>query len=90
MGCLKLKSTSIIEDTLNDLVKIEDLYADVKEEIVLTLDALKPLEKPSLVRVEVKSCHEILCKWDEVKLKNNFLINYLLYKGILRSNSRIN
>lgn len=52
LGCLTMKSSAIVWETLNSVIKSEELYVDVKDEIVLTLEALKPLEKPSVVKLE--------------------------------------
>lgn len=49
-----MKRISIVWQTLNDLMKDENLYVDVREEIAIILDTLKPLEKPSPLRVASK------------------------------------
>ncbi len=47
-----MKNTSMVTETLRSLLKKEDLFEDVREEIELTLDALRPLVRPSAVRLE--------------------------------------
>ncbi len=42
----------MVTETLHSLLEKKDLFEDVKEEIELTLDALKPLVRPSAVRLE--------------------------------------
>jgi hypothetical protein len=51
-GAIKMKGMSFIGKTLSDLIKQEDLFVDVREEITIILETLKPLEKPNPVIVE--------------------------------------
>lgn len=53
-GCLKMKKNNQVWSTLNELIKRDDLYDDVKEEITFVLDTLKPLPKPNPIRVNGK------------------------------------
>lgn len=50
-GCVKMKSCGFIWQTLRNLLGNPNLYSDVKEEIESTLETLKPLEKPSPIKV---------------------------------------
>ena len=47
-----MKGVSLIGQTLNELIKNEDLFIDVKEEVTIILETLKPLDKPNPVRAE--------------------------------------
>lgn len=54
-GCLRMKKNNQVWNTLSELIKRENLYDDVKEEITLVLDTLKPLPKPGSIRVTGKN-----------------------------------
>ena len=47
-----MKGMSFIGKTLSELIKKDDLFIDVREEITIILETLKPLEKPNPVIVE--------------------------------------
>ena len=47
-----MKNNSMVTETLDTLIKNKELFEDVREEIELTLDALKPLVRPGAVRIE--------------------------------------
>lgn len=47
-----MKGMPFIGKTLNDLIKQDDLFVDVREEITIILETLKPLDKPNPVIVE--------------------------------------
>ena len=47
-----MKALTFIGKTLNELIKNEELFVDVREEVTIILDTLKPLDKPNSVRVE--------------------------------------
>jgi hypothetical protein len=49
-GSLKMKRINLVWDTLNELMKREDLFDDVKDEITFILDVLRPLPKPNAIR----------------------------------------
>lgn len=74
---MKMKSVPIIWQTLTELIKNENLYNDVKEEINIILDTLKPLEKPNPVRVEGTLSYflliwlEILFKFQKILVKSS-------------------
>lgn len=79
-GCSKMKTMTIITQTLNELMQNEDLYIDVREEITTILDTLKPLDKPEPIKAEVKGPTEIVCEWSAYSVKNKITIRYLLFK----------
>jgi hypothetical protein len=45
-----MKKLDLVWQTLNDLIKNEELYIDVREEIASIIDILKPLDKPNQLR----------------------------------------
>ena len=47
-----MKGMAFIGKTLSELIKNEDLFVDVREEVTIILETLKPLDKPNPVRVE--------------------------------------
>jgi hypothetical protein len=49
-GSIKMKRVGLVWDTLNDLNKSENLYSDVREEIIIIIDTLKPLPNPGHIR----------------------------------------
>jgi hypothetical protein len=51
-GAIKMKGMTFIGKTLSELIKNEDLFVDVREEVTIILETLKPLDKPNPVRVE--------------------------------------
>ncbi len=81
-GCVRMKKIRLVWTTLNGLIKRDDLFEDVREEVVFILDILKPLSKPNPIRATVKSSTEILCEWDPVELKNKLNPSYTLLKGL--------
>lgn len=81
-GCLSMKRQGLVWDTLNTLMKRNDLYEDVKEEVSFILDTLKPLPKPNQLRATVKSSTQVLCEWEPVNLKSKLSLNYVLFRGI--------
>ena len=68
-------------ETLNKLNQNEEVCDDVKEEVVLILSSLKPIDKANPVRLEVRGSNQIYCEWDRVELKSKFQVRYLLFKG---------
>jgi hypothetical protein len=81
-GCVKIRSLSIVENTLKALLEKPNLFSDVKEEIDVTLELLKRLEKPSPPKIETINSTEIDIKWDEVVLKNKLNVQYFLFNGL--------
>lgn len=53
-GCIKMKAIPNLWQRINELYSNIDLSFDVREELGIILDTLKPLEKPEPVRVEGK------------------------------------
>ena len=84
-GCVRMKGLSFIWQTLKHLLSNPNLYSDVKEELESTLETLKPLEKPSPIRVLALTPTEVQCEWNEVKLKNKLKVHYLVCKSKLES-----
>jgi predicted KAP-like P-loop ATPase len=63
------------------MAKSNDLFNDVKDEINLILESIKPLEKPPPVNVQVLGPTQVFCEWKEVLLKSKLQVEYLLYQG---------
>ena len=51
-GCVKLRSMNVVENTLKSLLENPNLYSDVKEEVDISLELLKRLDKPSPPMIE--------------------------------------
>lgn len=51
-GCVKMKAIPNLVETLNSVLNNKQLYDDVKEEINVLLNNLKPLEKPEPVKAK--------------------------------------
>jgi hypothetical protein len=81
-GCMKMRSDDKIKNSMKELLKNEDLYTDVREEVNVILENLKPLEKPGPVRCKVNGSYEVFCEWETF---NNSLIKqtvkYILFKS---------
>ncbi|CAF0722557.1 unnamed protein product [Brachionus calyciflorus] len=80
-GCVKMKNAELVWQTLNELLKKKDLYVDVREEINMILDTLKPIEKPELTAVTVSGPSSVRCEWKLLKTKSKLTINYHLFKN---------
>jgi hypothetical protein len=53
-GCIKMKAIPTLWQRIYELHSDIDLSFDVREELSIILDTLKPLEKPEPVKVEGK------------------------------------
>ena len=48
-----MKNIDLVWETLKNVMQ-KDLFDDVKEEIILTIEALKPIENPKPIKLEGK------------------------------------
>ena len=61
-------------------MKHKDLpHQDLKEEVELTLELLKTLDKPGPPSLQVKGHTEVQADWEEVTLKSGLEVTYRLF-----------
>ncbi|XP_033096013.1 uncharacterized protein LOC117100434 isoform X3 [Anneissia japonica] len=78
-GCVVLRDHSIIVPALKQINSKTELSQDLRDEVELTLELLKKLEKPNPPTLEVKGPKEIMLTWDTVTLKSGLDVIYKLY-----------
>ncbi|XP_077986413.1 uncharacterized protein LOC144440857 [Glandiceps talaboti] len=79
-GCLRLRDHKQINQALKEVETKPGIHDDLKEEIALTLEILKKLEKPHTPKVKVIDAFCIAAEWAEVTLKSGLNISYKLYE----------
>ncbi|XP_071801751.1 uncharacterized protein [Asterias amurensis] len=78
-GCLRLRDHPQVVPALQ-IVKHKDLpHQDLKEEVELTLELLKTLDKPGPPSLQVKGHTEVQADWEEVTLKSGLEVTYRLF-----------
>lgn len=82
IGCIKLKKFKNLEKTLRTISNDSNICSDVKTEVDLILDLLKPLEKPNPPKVLIEDSG-VLLQWEPLVLKSKFQIQYAIYTGML-------
>ncbi|KAK3087329.1 hypothetical protein FSP39_004729 [Pinctada imbricata] len=78
-GCLRLREHPQVVPSLKAVDKKSDANPDLKEEVGITLEILKKLEKPLPPVVEVIGSDRILAKWEAVSTKSGFQVRYQLF-----------
>jgi hypothetical protein len=53
-GCAKMKNSENVSNTLDEMLSKEELFADVRDELTIIVNNLKPIERPQQVRVKGK------------------------------------
>jgi hypothetical protein len=80
-GCIKLRKFKNLDKALKAIFNNSNVCSDVKTEVDLILDLLKPLDKPNPPKIILQDS-EVLLQWDPLILKNKFQVQYAIYNGI--------
>jgi hypothetical protein len=83
-GCAKMKSSDNVSDTLNEMLNKEELLADVRDELNMIINNLKPIEKPKPVRLKGS-----FFSYARIRLKCNYFSNCILLKFKLMDQQRL-
>ncbi|XP_041370991.1 uncharacterized protein LOC121384598 [Gigantopelta aegis] len=81
-GCLKLRENHNIYLALKAIDMKPDINPDLKDEVTMTLEILKKLEKPSPPVIEVTGAYSVRVAWDEVTTKSGFTVRYQLFEAV--------
>ncbi|XP_070176149.1 uncharacterized protein [Littorina saxatilis] len=80
-GCLRLRDNNHIICALKVTEAQNNVNPDLKEEVIITLEILKRLDRAAPPQVEVKGPDHISIKWNALTTKSGFTIKYQLYEG---------
>ncbi|KAK7489771.1 hypothetical protein BaRGS_00018953, partial [Batillaria attramentaria] len=80
-GCLRLRENHHVVCALKVVEVQPDMNPDLKDEVVITLEILKRLERPGPPTAEVKGADCVSVRWDALTTKSGFTIKYQLYEG---------
>ncbi|CAG5115519.1 unnamed protein product, partial [Candidula unifasciata] len=80
-GCLRLRSCPGVYEALKEVEQLEDVNSDMKEEIMITLEILKPLSPPEAPFIKVLSSRSCHASWNKVTYNYVFDIRYQLFEG---------
>ncbi|RNA10445.1 hypothetical protein BpHYR1_001734 [Brachionus plicatilis] len=80
-GYIKMKNIESLWKTISDISKKNDLNNDVREEINIILETLKPIEKPEMLNVTVLGPNSVRCEWKPLNCKAQLTIEYFLFKN---------
>ncbi|XP_050389238.1 uncharacterized protein LOC126808515 isoform X1 [Patella vulgata] len=80
-GCVKLRDNQPLQTALKLTAAEPDVNVDLKEEVEITLDILKRLEKPNLPVIEAINGSEVNIQWQEVKPKSGLEVSYQVLEG---------
>ncbi|ESP04761.1 hypothetical protein LOTGIDRAFT_155985 [Lottia gigantea] len=80
-GCVKLRENQPLISVLKTTVANQDINPDLKEEVEITLDILKRLDKPNPPNVEALDSSIVKVYWDEIKPKSRLEVHYQVYEG---------
>ncbi|XP_071947766.1 uncharacterized protein [Antedon mediterranea] len=78
-GCLVLRDHVVIVPALQEINGASGISNDLQDEVVLTLELLKKLDKPNPPVLEVKGPRELMVTWDITTLESGLDIIYMLY-----------
>ncbi|XP_064616049.1 LOW QUALITY PROTEIN: uncharacterized protein LOC135480207 [Liolophura sinensis] len=80
-GCLKLRTCPNVISALKAIENNREVNSDLREEVLVTLEILKKLEKPRAPRLQVKGSNVVVAEWDEVQTKSGLEVFYELFEG---------
>ncbi|XP_046547775.1 uncharacterized protein LOC124257686 [Haliotis rubra] len=80
-GCLKLRENHTVHLALKAMEVREDMNPDLREEVIITLEILKRLEKPAPPHVQVTGPYSLRASWDKITTKSGFDVRYQLFEG---------
>ncbi|KAH9512444.1 hypothetical protein Btru_039590 [Bulinus truncatus] len=80
-GCQRLRASPQVIAALHRVEQVTDVSQDLKEEVMMTLEILKPLEPPGPPTVTVLGPTLCEVSWSPVTTKSGFDIQYQLYEG---------
>ncbi|KAL8562936.1 hypothetical protein ACOMHN_004628 [Nucella lapillus] len=80
-GCLRLRENNHVICSLKLTEVQADVNPDLKEEVIITLEILKRLDRPAPPTVEVKGSDSLRMHWEPLTTKSGFAIKYQLYEG---------
>ncbi|XP_067664231.1 uncharacterized protein [Haliotis asinina] len=80
-GCLKLRENHTVHLALKAMEVREDMNPDLREEVIITLEILKRLEKPAPPHIEVTGPYSLHASWEKIVTKSGFDVRYQLFEG---------
>ncbi|XP_070532049.1 uncharacterized protein [Ptychodera flava] len=80
-GCLRLRDHKQVLKGLQEAETKPKIGEDLKEEVLMTLELLKKLEKPEPPRIKVLDSFSVSAEWDQVQLKSGLEVSFKLFEG---------
>ncbi|KAK0065997.1 Usherin [Biomphalaria pfeifferi] len=80
-GCQRLRASTHVCAALNKVHQLTEVSQDLKEEVLITLEILKPLDPPDPPTVTVLGPTLCDVSWSPVTTKSGFDVQYQLYEG---------
>ncbi|XP_059146358.1 uncharacterized protein LOC131933809 [Physella acuta] len=80
-GCLKLREFPQVLMALKKIDQLKNVNSDLKDEVILTLEILKHLERPEAPSITVLGPTQCDAVWTPVETKSGFDVQYQLYEG---------